>query len=134
MINGTMRSYFVADKRTLSVSWDNLPSRAASANETYNFDGRLERIDGGQFPTIYTADGGAGGGELLEWYETHPGPFWVFVAYDKFNAFSGADKYNQLQKYSEILHMYVSSFSYSVTKRGQHEMDLWNVSLGLEEV
>lgn len=134
MINGTMRSYFVADKRTLSTSWNMLPSRSASDNETYGFDGKLERLADGRYPQIYTVDGGAGGTELLDWYETHSGPFWVFMAYDKYTAFAGADKYSQLDKYSEILHMYISSFSYSVVKRGQNMMDLWNVSISLEEV
>ena len=33
MINGRMRSYHVADKRTFSVSWDNLPSVRSEISE-----------------------------------------------------------------------------------------------------
>lgn len=137
MLNGTMRSYFIADKRSISTSWDMLPSRSANMDERYNFDGRLEDNQVGEqlvYPTIYTADGGAGGNELLDWYENHSGPFWVFLSYDKYTAFTGSTKYNQLDKFSEILHMYISSFSYNVVKRGQHELDLWNVSISLDEV
>ena len=70
MVNGRMRSYWVADKRTLSVSWNMLPSRA------YNTDPNFD-ANGASTANEYTVDGGAGGVELLDWYENHYGTFWV---------------------------------------------------------
>lgn len=46
MSNGTLRKYFVADKRTLSMSWDMLPSY-----------------------TTFTVDGGLGAMDLKAFYE-----------------------------------------------------------------
>lgn len=138
MINGTMRSYFIANKFNMSTSWSNLPSRSSNVASPRNFDGRLLPINPGSdtpiYPTLYTVDGGAGGSEIVEWYENHPGPFWVFLAYDRPDKFTGNDRFNQIQKYNEVKLMYINSFSYSVTKRGQDLMDLWDVSISLEEV
>lgn len=141
MINGTMRSYHTADKISVSTSWQRFPSRAYSATPVYN-DGVLDQTQvlspTGQYlglnPEEYTADGGAGGADLLEWYEDHPGPFWVFFSYDKF----GSDNLN---RYTEVLQMYFSSFDYEIEKRGQawssgtaSGYDMWNVNLSLEQV
>jgi hypothetical protein len=85
--------------------------------------------------TMYTSDGGAGGVELLDWYENHKGPFWVFLAYDKYTNFSGEDeKYTHLNQYNEVVEMYISDFNYSVQKRAGSNYDFWNVSVSLEEV
>lgn len=127
-INGTMRSYHTADKLNLSVSWSNLPSRSYSASVQFDESGKYAGD-----ATEYTADGGAGGVELLDWYESHPGPFYVYLSYDKYSAFN-SDKYNHLDQYSQVLHMYFSSFDYNIQKRGATNHDLWNLSLTLEEV
>lgn len=127
-INATMRSYHIADKLSLSVSWQNLPSRSFSDDPVFNTDG--EYVGTG---TEYTADGGAGGVQLLNWYESHPGPFYVYLSYDKYSNFN-TDKYNHLGQYSQIIHMYFSSFDYTITKRGATNHDLWNISMTLEEV
>jgi hypothetical protein len=84
----------------------------------------------------YTSDGGAGGLEMLEWYSYYKGSFYVYLAYDKHTEFSDEDpqKYSRLGQYNEILEMYISSFSYSVEKRGGSNHDLWNISVSLEEV
>lgn len=50
MANGRLREYYVADKRTWSVSWDMLPA-----------------------PTSETVDGNAGGAEMEAFYKSHPG-------------------------------------------------------------
>jgi hypothetical protein len=83
----------------------------------------------------YTSDGGAGGLELLDWYSSYKGSFYVYLAYDKYIDFSDTDpaKYSKLGQYNEILEMYISSFSYSVEKRGGSNHDLWNISVSLEE-
>jgi hypothetical protein len=131
-INGRMRSYHIADKLSMSVSWNMLPSRGyaglAGYNETTGLSPDIRTTD------EYTADGGAGGGELLDWYETHQGPFWMYLSYDKYNNFDGETKYNNLNKYNQIIQVYFADFSYSVVKRGASNHDLWNISVTLEEV
>jgi hypothetical protein len=89
-------------------------------------------------PFEYTVDGGAGGVQLLDWYETHPGPFWVYLSYDKYNAYkvSGeivANSFQHLSVYNEIKLMYFASFDYTILKRGIDNFDFWNISLTLEE-
>jgi hypothetical protein len=131
-INGRMRSYHIADKLNISWSWTNLPSRAYSDFANFNSNGLspLKAQD-----TEYTADGGAGGVEILDWYEDHKGPFWMFLAYDKYKNFADdGDQFDQLDKYNEVVEVYFSDFSYSVTKRGGNTHDLWNISVSLEEV
>jgi hypothetical protein len=83
----------------------------------------------------YTTDGGAGGLEILNWYNSYKGSFYVYLAYDKYTNFSDTDpqKYSKLGQYNEIIEMYISSFNYSVEKRGGSNHDLWNISLSLEE-
>jgi len=223
MINGRMRSFHIADKLSINLSWNMLPSRsyaltpefvadaimnvsAVSANGTivtytatahpfsvddyvivsgisgagssgYNgtfkitaistntftvantttggtlgfsgayaqhlYMGKSSRlISGGSYSKNnnlqYTTDGGAGGVEILDWYEKHTGPFWVFLSYDKYTNFDAAGGTNEaamahLNQYSQIIQMYVTSFSYSVEKRGGTNFDFWNISVTLEE-
>jgi hypothetical protein len=131
-INGRMRSYHIADKLNLSWNWTNLPSRAYSGFANFNSSGAssLEKT-----PGEYTVDGGAGGVEILEWYENHKGSFWMFLAYDKYTNFpNDNDRFTHLNKYNQIIEVYFTDFNYSVTKRGGGNHDLWNISVSLEEV
>ena len=145
-----MRSYHTADKLNLSVSWANLPSRSRSNAVSFDtttgkaYYDSIEQVyseNGLPSPyaastvvtTEYTADGGAGGVELLEWYENHVGPFYVYLSYDKYTNFNSLP-YSHLGQYSQVIHMYFSSFDYSIVKRGATNFDLWNVSMTLEEV
>ena len=134
-INGRMRSYHIADKLELSVSWNMLPSRSFSGNPSFDSSGLTDGMYGSPdlLDSQYTTDGGAGGVELLDWYENHKGPFWVFLSYDKYNEFNDAEKYQKLQQYNQVVEMYISSFDYSVQKRGGSNFDFWNVSVKLEE-
>jgi hypothetical protein len=154
MINGRMRSYHIADKLTISTSWDMLPSRSFS--EYPNFDSELADPDltvsgvrspgtDGSFRVLpntttsseqYTTDGGAGGVEILDWYNNHKDSFWVYLAYDKYTNFSKDDenRYVKLGQYNQIIEMYISDFNYSVQKRGSSNYDFWNISVTLEEV
>jgi hypothetical protein len=147
MINGRMRSYHIADKMTISTSWDMLPSRAFSVNPqfdvttglptaTVNFDGM--RNSGGTITydadRKYTVDGGAGGNELLDWYNNHTGSFYVFLAYDRKSNFAETGQYSHLAEYNEVIEMFISSFDYTVVKRGGSNFDFWNISVTLEEV
>jgi len=130
-INGRMRSYHIADKLTMSVSWNMLPSRSYYQNANFDENGESPyKNETGEF----TADGGAGGVELLNWYETHTGPFWMFLAYDKYSNFGkeNAD-FAHLAQYNQVVEVYIADFSYSVVKRGGDNHDLWNISVSLEE-
>jgi hypothetical protein len=128
MVNGHMRSYHIADKMEISFSYNLLPSRSFSGSQSFTASGQYidDLIE-------YTADGGAGGAELLEWYSNNPGSFYMFLSYDKPQNFS-LNVYENLDKYSDVLEVFISDFSYNVVKRGGTNHDLWNVSISLEEV
>ena len=128
MINGRMRSYHISDKLTLSTSWTLIPSR--SHDDVPTFD----TVSGTSPKKSYTTDGGAGGADMLEWYDAHKGSFWVFLAYDRKGIFKGREEpYNHLRQYNQLIEMFITDFSYSVEKRGT-KFDYWNVSVTLEEV
>jgi hypothetical protein len=135
-INGRMRSYHIADKLNMSVSWTNLPSRSYSQDPAFNSAGTSAyKNSTGEF----TSDGGAGAVDLLEWYENHSGPFWMYLAYDKYTNFPVDGEitdasYNHLAQYNQIMQVYISDFNYSIVKRGGTNHDLWNISVTLEEV
>lgn len=136
MINATMRSYHVADKITVSCSWNRLPSRSYSRNVNFNSAGAAT-LSGAE---EYTVDGGAGGVELLDWYENNSGPFYVYLAYDKYNnnSFKVAgnvtdESFNYLSIYNDVRLMYFSNFDYSIEKRGGTNFDFWNINVSLEE-
>lgn len=132
-INGRMRSYHIADKLTINWSWNLLPSRSFFQNA--EFDPATGNSPYENNTQEFTADGGAGGVELLDWYNAHPGPFWMYMAYDKYSNF-GSDNaaFAHLDQYNEIIQVYFADFSYSVVKRGGNNFDLWNISVSLEEV
>ena len=134
MINGRMRSYHIADKLTINTSWEFLPSRSYFTVPDFNPTTGISP-HAGNYDTEYTTDGGAGGVEILDWYENHQGPFWVYLAYDKYSNF-GKDEsaYGHLAQYNQIIEMYFADFNYSVVKRGGSNHDFWNISVTLEEV
>ena len=130
-VNGRMRSYHIADKLSISTSWDNLPSRASSAEPFIDQESGQTFI--GPNDLAYTADNGAGGVDLLNWYENHQGSFWVFLAYDKLTNFP-SDRYSKLSQYNEIIEVFFDDFQYDIVNRGRSTHDFWNISLSLEEV
>ena len=130
-INGRMRSYHIADKLSISTSWKALPSRASSAEPVIDQESGQTFI--GPNDLAYTADNGAGGVDLLNWYENHQGSFWVFLAYDKLTNFS-SDRYNKMGQYNEIIEVFFEDFQYDVVNRGRGTHDFWDISLSLEEV
>lgn len=131
MINGRMRSYHIADKLELSMSWEMLPSRSFPGNPGYNASGETVYTKTEE----YTADNGAGGVELLDWYLKHTDSFWVFLAYDNYKNFNISDSaYNQLTEYNQVVEMFISSFDYSIVKRGVGTYDFWTIDIRLEEV
>ena len=111
MINGTMRSYHVADKKNFSTSWEKLPSRKTQVTE-------------------YSASSNfAGGQEMLKWYEDHTGDFWMLLVYDVDSTVSTGD----IKKNIEKVNVFFGDFSYNVVDRGL-DLDLWNINLTLVEV
>jgi len=153
-INGRMRSYHIADKLNISVGWDMLPSRAFSVQPNFQTfaqpnPGTVDNlvtettVDGVTRPVAssgspyykdqqYTSDGGAGGVEILDWYENNTGSFWVYLSYDKYTNLNG--QRNRLSEYSEVVEVFFSSFDYSVEKRGGTNFDFWTINFSLEEV
>jgi hypothetical protein len=148
MANGTMRSFFIADKLSIDLSWAMIPSRGFAVVPNFEQDFGTPAIiteDNKNSPPPntyfahksekYTTDGGAGGGEMLDWYENHTGPFWVLLSYDKYSNFGNDNSARRkLEQYSQVIQMYISSFDYSVVKRGGNNFDMWDVSVTLEEV
>jgi len=126
MINGRMRSYHVADKLSISFNYTNLPSRGFYLNPDFDSQGKSQNSN-------HTTDGGAGGVELLDWYESHKGSFWCYLAYDKYSVFGKDDSaYGYLPQYNQLIEVFFTDFSYTVNKRGSSH-DLWDISISLEE-
>ena len=132
-INGRMRSYHIADKLSFSWSWNLLPSRAFYQNA--EFDPTTGKSPYQNNLQEFTADGGAGGVEILDWYQNHKGPFWMYLAYDKYSNFGDDNAaFGHLGQYNQIVQVYFADFNYSIVKRGGNNFDLWNISVTLEEV
>lgn len=128
MVNGNMRSYWIADKLNISSSWDRLPSRPFNQSITFDVDGNIEQTN----YLSYTVDGAAGGVDMLNWYETHPGSFYLFLSYDKYR-FNNVENFNKLKTYGQIIKVYFSSFDYDIEKRSGAEFDFWNIDIAMEE-
>lgn len=136
MINGDMRGYHIADKLNISLSWDNIPSRAYSTIAGYA-DWKLNPKSAAKF----TADGGAGGVEMLKWYEGHAGSMWAFLSFDGVGNDDVPDDV-VFRGYSRVYEVYMTEFEYEVSGRSSgytvgsdtYYLDLWDVSMTLEEV
>lgn len=140
MINGDMRAYHVADKLSLTLSWDDLPSRAYST-----IGGYADWVNNPNGCAKFTVDGGAGGVEMMNWYNSHKDSVWAFFSFD---GVGSDDVHNDVvfRGYGRVYEMMITDFNYEVTKRssgfpvtngGNTEvlfLDLWNVSMTLEEV
>jgi len=136
-INGRMRSYHIADKMQISFSWNMLPSR--SHYQVAAFDDATGLSLYQNNTQEFTADGGAGGVAILDWYNSHTGPFWMYLAYDNYANFKDDGEivnssFSHLAQYNEIIQVYFADFNYSVVKRGGDNFDMWNISVNLEEV
>jgi hypothetical protein len=154
MINGRMRSYHIADKLAISTSWSALPSRSFNVQPNFSTSeaqnpGKITNlvqetdVNGDTRPVKpfgspyfkdqqYTSDGGAGGADLLEWYNNNQGSFWVFLSYDNYKNLN--NERNRLAEYSEVVEVFFEGFDYKVDQRGATNFDYWNVSLSLVEV
>jgi len=136
MVNGRMRSYHIADKLVVSTSWNMLPSRSYHLYPDFDSSGQSPYFKTNS--EEFTADGGAGGVNMLDWYERYTGSFWLYLSYDKHINFKDLEdkdaEYANLNKYSQIVEVFFNQFSYEVVKRGSTNFDFWNISLELEEV
>jgi hypothetical protein len=133
-INGRMRSYHIADKLNFSWSWSLIPSRSFFQNADFDPNTGVSPYKGNNNQE-YTSDGGAGGVEILDWYQNHKGPFWMYLAYDKYSNFGDDNPaFGHLAQYNQIVQVYFADFSYSIVKRGGNNFDFWNISVTLEEV
>lgn len=128
MVNGNMRSYWIADKLKISTSWDRLPSRPFDGNVVFDENGNIDTAN----YVSYTVDGAAGGVDMLTWYENHPGSFYLFLSYDKYRV-NNIENYNRLKTYGQIIKVYFSSFQYDVEKRSGAEFDFWKINVSMEE-
>lgn len=162
-VNGRMRSYHIADKALVTANWISLPSRAYNVDPVFsNFGQNIGKItnlvdfvdiEGTERPVRafgspyfqdqqYTSDGGAGGAEILDWYNNNQGSFWVYLAYDNYknlsDDFAGSEliksKYQKLGNYADVIEVFFGSFDYSIESRGGTNHDFWNVNFTLEEV
>jgi hypothetical protein len=136
-INGRMRSYHIADKMQISFSWSMLPSRSYYQVAAFNDATGISPYKNNT--QEFTADGGAGGVAILDWYNSHTGPFWMYLAYDNYANFKEDgeivnNSFGHLAQYNEIIEVYFADFNYSVVKRGGNNFDMWNISVTLEEV
>lgn len=114
MINGRMRSYHVADKKTFSVSWQDLPSLRNELSEV-------------RFSA--TKNGWASCQEMLSWYKDHTDSFYMILVYDTPSASASVPLKYSLEYYN----VFFEDFNYVVKKRG-NKTDLWDISMSLVEV
>lgn len=114
MINGRMRSYHVADKKTFSVRWKDLPSNKNEISEL-------------RYSAGFT--NWASGQEMLEWHKNRTDSFYLSLVYDT----PFADPTAPIEYSLEYYNVFFEDFGYVVTKRGQ-KYDLWDVAMTLVEV
>lgn len=116
MANGTLRRYLVANKRTWSTTWENIPS-TNTVSDGYK-----------------TADGGMAGEDIEEFHKTTPGAFRLVLkrgsAMDKVVPTPGSVPYEDDDFI--ICDVMITEYSRETTKRGA--VDFWNISITLEEV
>lgn len=112
MSNGTMRKFFVADKESISVSWNMLPSVSGM-----------------------TIDGGYGALDLKTFYEGTATK--ATGALSGRSSFDVTIKYGNTTKTIEMM---FSNCSFDIVKRnvkektGDNPQEFWNVSITMEEV
>jgi hypothetical protein len=115
MINGRMRSYHVADKKTFSVSWSDFPSSASFVSENR------------QNPTLAWG----AGKEIVSWHEDHPDSFYLMLVYDTPNP-EGTGSI-PLRYKVETYNVFFESVTYNIKTRGAIH-DHWDLSVSMVEV
>lgn len=104
MFDGTLRRYVVAKKRSWTINWENLPSKA-----------------------VALLAGGKPGEWMEDFHDSHDGDF--LVRFRDGNAIDAVPSGTN----SEVVRVMIGDFSKEVVKRTP-TFDLWSVDLTLEEV
>jgi hypothetical protein len=113
MVDTTLRRYTVGKKRTLQCDWTSLP-----AKKDFTYQGKQG---------MSTVDSGMSGEEMEAFHNTHDGMFEIQLR-------KGNDEAKTLSDSTiEIVKVMITDFSKTVEKRSG-AVDLWNVSVSLEEV
>lgn len=112
MADGTLRRYVVAKKRTWTTDWSSLPSRRNAV---------LSGKTG-----LTTVDGGWAGEDIENFHNATDGSFLMRIRGGDDTAKATTDS-----SIEEVTVM-ITDYSREVEKRGT--VDLWNVSISLEEV
>lgn len=118
MADGTLRRQHVGIKRTWSVSWENLPSTNSILN------------------SFKTADGGMAGEEIEGFYFDTPGKFRMVLRRGSAIDLAIPNVTEAQLPYEDdnfyIVNAMLTDFSKETRKRGR--VDLWNISLSIQEV
>lgn len=107
MANGTLRKFFVADKKVINVSWADLPSRAS-----------------------YTVDGFYGARDIKDFYESASGKG-TFSVTVKYGNTANAENLTMIFTSCSFELVKRNARKNAATDVPQ---ELWNVSISLEEV
>ena len=112
MVDGTLRRYTVAKKRTISISWSMFPDKI-----TNSYGGKTG---------LGTVDGGWAGNDIETFHNTVNGRFFVKLR-------KGTDEAKAVSDGTiEIVSVMMTEFSKDIEKRGI--VDLWSLNVTLEEV
>jgi hypothetical protein len=118
MADGTLRRYSVVKKRTYSLDWSMLPS--------------TNSVVGG----MTTADGGMAGEDLERIHNNYNTPFRMVLRRGSAKGLTTPVVADAALPFDDgnfyMVNVMISDFSKEVMKRGR--VDLWNVSITLEEV
>lgn len=118
MHDGTLRRHHVGVKRSWDVSWENIPS--------------TNSVVGG----FKTADGGWSGEQIETFYRGNQGKFRMVLRRGSASGKSVPNPSESALPYEDndfyIVNVMFTDFSKEVKKRGK--VDIWNISLTLEEV
>lgn len=121
MSNGTMRKFFVVDKRSLTMSWEMLPSKS-----NYTVDGGYGALD---IKAFYEGSATKASGAL-----SGQNTFDVRILYGAKNGGTAYDSYEDLE-------MLFTSCSFEIIRRNvkqnssdTYPQEFWNVSLTMEQV
>lgn len=106
MVDGTLRRYTVAKKRTFSCTWEMLPDSNAVAGAG-------------------TVDGGWAAAQIESFHNSTDGPFTLTLK-------AGKDISLVSDGEESTYEVMISDFSKDIQKRGV--VDFWNISITLEEV
>lgn len=117
-VNGTLRRQFIKNKKSWSVSWENIPS--------------TNSVSAG----MKTADGGMSGEQIESFYNTTPGAFRLLLRRGSAIGLADVNPADSALPFEDsnfyVVKVMITDFTKEVSKRGI--VDLWNVSVSLEEV